>query len=33
MRRVSLEKKIKLENEKILDKMKDIDKDINKNQH
>ena len=33
MRRVSLEKKIKLENEMILDKMKDIDKDINKNQH
>ena len=28
-----LRKKIKLENEMILDKMKDIDKEINNNQH
>ena len=33
MKRVSLEKKIKLENEMILDKTKDIDEDININQH
>ena len=33
MRRVSLEKKIKQENEIILDKVKDIDKNININQH
>ena len=33
MRRVSLEKKSKLENEIILDKVKDIDKNININQH
>ena len=32
MRRVSLEKKSKLENEIILDKVKDIDKNININQ-
>ena len=33
MRRVSLEKKIKPENEMILDKIRGIDEDININQH